>query len=461
MSLGGLSGLASGVDTSSIVDQLINLERQANARLGLRKSAAQARQTGLKDIATKLNALKAAAQDLATAGTWSTKQTVASSDPAAVTATVTAGAGIGGSTIAVDRLASSAQRGYGWSPSAVAGTLTLAYANDAASAVTVQVKENATAAEVAAAINGTARSPVGAAVVKDADGNERLVLNARRTGRDSGFTVAGSATGQMSEDTAFARAGTALDAAFRINGSATPLYSQSNTVDDAIPGLRLVLRNVTASASLTVEEPAADTEAMKTKVKAFVDAYNAVVTATRAKTAEKGVAGATTIADAAKGQLFGDSGLLGMLSSLRVRMGEKVAGLSGLDELSDIGIALPKATGTTSQDAKEGKLAIDDAKLSTALAADPSKVRDLFEGFSASLETFIKGQTGTSGVLDQRDKSADEEIKRITKQADLAETRLAAKEKRLKAQFAAMETALLNSQSQSAWLSGQFASLAS
>ena len=72
MSLGGLSGLASGVDTSSIVDKLIAIERQQNARLGLRKSAVQARQTGLKDIATKLNALKTAAQDLAAAGNWST-----------------------------------------------------------------------------------------------------------------------------------------------------------------------------------------------------------------------------------------------------------------------------------------------------------------------------------------------------------------------------------------------------
>jgi flagellar hook-associated protein 2 len=461
MSLGGLSGLASGVDTSSIVDQLINLERQANARLGLRKSAAQARQTGLKDIAAKLDALKASAQDLASTGTWSAKQTAASSDPAAVTATVTAGAGIGGSTIAVDRLASSAQNGYAWAPGAAAGSLTLAFENDAASAVTVQVKAGATAAEVAAAINGTARSPVGAAVVKDADGNERLVLNARRTGRDSAFTVGGPAAGQLTEDTAFRRTGAVLDAQFRLNGSSTPLTSQTNTVDDAIPGLRLQLRNVTASASITVGEPATDTEAMKTKVKAFVDAYNAVVTTTRAKVGEKSVAGATTVGDAAKGTLFGDSGLLSMLSSLRVRMGERVAGLGGVDELADLGVAVPRASGSTSQDAKDGKLAIDDAKLSAALAADPAKVRELFEGFASGLETFVRSQTGTSGIFDQRDKAAEAEIKRITAQADRAETRLQAKEKRLRAQFAAMETALLNSQSQSAWLSGQLASLTS
>jgi flagellar hook-associated protein 2 len=140
-------------------------------------------------------------------------------------------------------------------------------------------------------------------------------------------------------------------------------------------------------------------------------------------------------------------------------MGERLVGVTGLDELSDLGITVPRATGAATQDAKDGKLAIDDAKLTAALAADPSKVRDLFEGFSAGLDTFIKSQTGTSGVLDARDKSADAEIKRITAQADLAETRIQANEKRLKAQFAAMETALLNSQSQSSWLSAQLGSL--
>lgn len=462
MSLGGLSGLASGVDTSSIVDKLIAIERQQNARLGLRKSAVQARQTGLKDIATKLNALKAAAQDLAAAGNWSTQQTIDSSDPAKVAATITGGAGIGGSTIAVDRLASSARRGYEWAPDASARTLTVAYSNDPASSVVIQVKAGATAADVAAAINASAASAVSAAVVKNADGDERLVLNARKPGHDSVFTVTttGLAAGQLTEDAAYERSGLALDAQYRLDGSATVLSSQTNTLDGAIAGVKLQLKGVTAGfETVTVGTPTTDTTAMKTKVKAFVDGYNAVVTSARAKLTEKSVADATTAADAAKGSLFGDTGVLSLLSSLRIRMGDRVAGLTGLDELSDIGVGISKPTGSTSQDAKDGKLAIDDAKLSTALAADPGKVRDLFEGFSAGLDTFIKSQTGTSGVLDARDKSADAEIKRITAQADLAETRIQAKEKRLKAQFAAMETALLNSQSQSSWLSAQLGSL--
>jgi flagellar hook-associated protein 2 len=461
MSLGGLSGLASGVDTSGIVDQLIDLERQANARLGRRKAAVQARQTGLKEIASKLAALKAAAQELNSATTWAPKQTLESSDPARVSVALLGGAGIGGTSIQVDRLASSARRGYAWTENAQAGTLDLYYDDDPSAKVTVDVKAGAKAADVAAAINAKGAAPVFAAVIKDPEtGLERLVLSSRTTGRDSGFAVdaAGLQPGQLTEDASYERSGQDLDAAYRLNGSATTLYSQTNTVDNAIPGVRLTLKGVTsAPASVTVGAPVTDHEVVKTKVKAFVDAYNAVVTATRSKLTEKTVADADTSTEAAKGQLFGDTGLLSMLSSLRTRMGERLLG--DVNDLADIGIAVPKASGATSQDAKDGKLAIDDEKLAAALNADSSKVRDLFTSFGAGLDAYIKKQTGGTGILDSRQKSAEGEIGRIDAQAVRAEERLAAKEKRLKAQFAAMESALLNAQSQGAWLSGQLAAL--
>src|SRR5918995_538554 len=232
-------------------------------------------------------------------------------------------------TMAADRLASSARRGYAWTPDASARTLTVAYSNDPASSVTIEVKANATASEVAAALNSSTTSPVSAAVVKDAGGNERIVFNARKTGQDSAFTVTttGLAAGQLTEDVAWAKSGPALDAEYRLDGSATVLTSQKNTLEFAIPGVKLELKGVTAGfETVTVGAPATDTEAMKTKVKAFVDAYNAVVTSTRAKLTEKSVAGATTTTDAAKGALFGDTGLLSMLSSLRSRICDRVAG---------------------------------------------------------------------------------------------------------------------------------------
>ena len=86
-------------------------------------------------------------------------------------------------------------------------------------------------------------------------------------------------------------------------------------------------------------------------------------------------------------------------------------------------------------------------------------MRDLFSAFGAGLEAFIKTQVGTGSILDARDKAGEADVKRITAQATRAEERLVAKEKRLKAQFAAMESALQQTQTQSAWLTGQLASL--
>ena len=463
MSIGGLSGLASGVDTSSIVEQLLNIDRQANAKLDLRKTQVQARQTALKDIASKLSALSAAAQDLSSDTTWKATQSVASSDDSRVSAVLIGGAGIGGHTIQVDRLASSSQRGYAFTPPTAAGSFKIAYANDPASSVTVDVAANATAADVAAAINGKAAAPVFASVLKDAlTGEERLVLSARKTGKDSEFALdATGFTGTFDEKAEYQRVGDTLNAAYRLDGSATVLTSQTNKIENAIPGVRVTLKGVTsAPETIAVSEPTIDTSAVKTKVKAFVDAYNALVTAARSKVTEKSVADPTTTTDATKGQLFGDTGLLSMLSSLRIRMGDRLTGLSGIDELADLGISVPKSTGASSQDAKDGKLAIDDTKLSDALAADSGKVKAFFASFASGVQTYVKTQTGSGlGVLDKRDESSNAEIKRITDQITTANDRLTDKETRLKAQFAAMESALLQTQTQTAWLNGQISQL--
>ena len=99
------------------------------------------------------------------------------------------------------------------------------------------------------------------------------------------------------------------------------------------------------------------------------------------------------------------------------------------------------------------------------LAADYTKVRDLFSGVGATkglsglLTDYVAGQTGTNGMITSRMNSDDTTLKGFTTQIDKLNLRMAAEEKRLKAQFAAMEAALNNSQTQQAWLTGQIASL--
>jgi flagellar hook-associated protein 2 len=379
------------------------------------------------------------------------------------------GAGIGGHSVQVDRLASSAQRGFKWNQSATAGSFDIYYGDDPAATgatkVTINVAANATAQDVANAINGKGTAPAFATVLTDpATGEERLVLSARKTGGSSAFTVdqAGLASA-MTEDAAYQKQDAAvLNSAYRLDGSATVLHSETNVVENAIPGVRLTFKGLTTAepATVTVAPPAVDPEKVKTKAQTFVDAYNALVTDVRGKISEKTIRNAATDEDAAAGQLFGDTGLTTILSQLRSMMGGKVTGLTGVDDLGDIGIGEPKSDGTVNQDAKDGKLTLDGDKLLQAMNTDSGKVREFFTSFSTSLTNYTRTQTGGGkGVLDGRKAASDGELTSLQDQIDRANDRMTATETRLKAQFAAMESSLLQIQTQSSWLSGQLAAL--
>jgi flagellar hook-associated protein 2 len=460
-----LSGLASGVDTSSIVSQLMAIERQSITRLGLSQSKLQTRDSGLKDVQSKLSALKSAAQALRSPDLWASKQTVESSDPTRVGVAIKGGAGIGGATFEVIGLANSAQRTYGFTQSAAERTLTLTPSGTGATPTTVTVAADAKLEDLAAAINNGADLPVFAAVVVPdpaAPDVKQLVLSSRKTGSAAGFTASMS-DGGLAEATAKARAG--ADAQYKLNGSATILTSPTNMVENAIPGVSLTLKAPTAGpVSINVGAPAPDKEAAKTKIRAFVEAYNAVIGTTRARTTEKAVPDATTSVDRLKGQLFGDTGLNGMLDSLRTGITDVVGGNpTAFDALADLGITTGAAGAGRAADG--GTLVIDDAKLTSALDADPTAVRRLLggvsgtPGFAQRIEDMVDRQVGSSGAIDQRLKSSADEQKRITDAMRRTEDRLTQREKRMKAQFAAMESALQASQTQQAWLTGQLASL--
>jgi len=84
-----ISGIASGIDTNSLVSQLMQIERQPQVRLQNQQTVEQARQQALRDVNTRLSNLQDAIAGLRDPGTWADQQTVDSSDPTHVTATRT------------------------------------------------------------------------------------------------------------------------------------------------------------------------------------------------------------------------------------------------------------------------------------------------------------------------------------------------------------------------------------
>jgi flagellar hook-associated protein 2 len=449
-----LSGLASGLDTASVISQLMAIERQGQTRVQYRQKNVQAQATGLKDVKTKLEALKSAAAGLRDAATWKEGQSVESSDSARVAVTRTGGAPIGGYSVRVTQLASSAQKTYAWTTQTEPTTLSLDDDDPATAAVDVTIGAEAKITDVAAAINGRSGSPVYAAVV----GGDKLVLSSRATGEAVEFSATGTGLGAATNAIA------GKDAKYYLDDDPQVKSSPTNVVAEAIPGVTLSLKGTTASAvSVTVGAPALDQEAVKSKVRAFVEAYNAVVTLARNEMSETKVLSPTSNFDAAKGALFGDSGLSSMLSKLRTQMGEDYTGLgnaSTLDDLTDIGISSGKV-GSTAAQAKSGLLRIDETKLADAIANDSQAVRRLFGGGTeaALAQDVEKLVDDLSETIDARVDTINKRDRRITDDLARAETRLQAREKRLKAQFTAMETALNGAQTQQSWLTGQLAAL--
>src|SRR3954463_16489198 len=125
MASSGISfgGLASGLDTNSIIDQLMAIERQPQDKLKLRQTTIDARKSALSDVASRLKNLRLAAQDLKSPTLWLDTQTIDVNDSTKVAATRTGGAGTGGYQVVVNTLASASQHWFNYAAPAADQTL--------------------------------------------------------------------------------------------------------------------------------------------------------------------------------------------------------------------------------------------------------------------------------------------------------------------------------------------------
>jgi flagellar hook-associated protein 2 len=452
-----IGGLASGLDTNSIIDQLMAVERQPRTKLTTQASLISAKQSVLADFQSRLRSVEAAAQDLRSVSLWSQAQSTSSSDPTRIATAIVAGAGagIGGYQVEVSQMANASQRTYAFASPASAGTITIDGHDTAVAA-------GATIGDVVSAINSDTRATVYAA----ATDSGTLVLSSRATGdTGTGFIALTDGTGSLTEQTAKAKQG--RDALYSVDGVAGS--SSSNDVSNAIAGVRLTLRGVTTVSgpiTVTVGAPSVDTDAVRQKLQAFVDVYNSTVDAIRARLDERSVANPQTVADQQAGMLNGDTTLTGILSQMRQAIYTPVRGLpAGMSSLADLGVSTGSASSTISRDALAGKLEIDDVKLDDALANNSAAVRDLLAGpsnaggWTRAFERIVHNADTTGGTLDAQITGADSELKRLQQAMADMDDRLALKETSLRAQFTAMETALQQSKTQGDWLSGQLASL--
>jgi flagellar hook-associated protein 2 len=273
--------------------------------------------------------------------------------------------------------------------------------------------------------------------------NDRLVLIARESGAAGAVTVGGSAAAGFG----FATTQAGQDAAATVNGLS--VTSTGNVIEGAINGVSLSLSKVGSTTVTVGADPAAS---MKT-AQAFVDAYNAVVSNVRKATAYDA---ATKTA----GTLQGDSSMSSLAGQLRGIAGAAVPGLGGAyDSLAQIGI-------TSSRD---GTLTLDANAFTAALKADPTAVAAVFgrddgdgvngpaDGVARQIQAFAS--SFSSDILSARLTGFTSSLQRLDDKISGLEAMMELKEKRLRAQWTAMETAVSQFQSQGADLAARLGSL--
>jgi flagellar hook-associated protein 2 len=367
MSTVSFSGLATGLDTGSIIAQLVELKRAPVYRLQKRRSGFEAQQKALETFKTKLLALQAAAQKIDTAGEFSSvKASVA--NEAALSVTAGGSAASGTYEINVTQLARAQKdvsQGFDSKLDAVgSGTLSFTVGGETTELTLVGFNS---LESLAAKINNDVAG-LGASIVFDgsATGGYHLVLSSTEAGSAGAYTIDASGLSGGITPT-FTNTRTALDALLTVDG--IMVVATSNSPTDVISGLTLNLKSATEG--LTTLKVEVDESGIAENIKGLVDAYNSVFSFISEQTATGG-----TLRD--------NPGLRSAASRVEsIFTSALTGGVGDKTLLAEVGIL--RGDGR--------QIKFDEEKFKTALAADFGGVRDLF------IER--EGNLGKSYLIDQ------------------------------------------------------------
>ncbi|PYS39311.1 MAG: hypothetical protein DMG14_14385 [Acidobacteria bacterium] len=436
-----LSGF-NNIDFKSIINLIMEAERQKITRVQAQQKIEQTRISDYHSLSANLTTLQSAFTALESASNFG-DLTASVSDTTILTASATSSATKGAFTIDVQSLARpqvtiSAERQFGDINAAIidGGTFSITQHGTTTNLDLTGVES---LTDLRDAINAQ-QSGVRAAIINDGSSADtppkpfRLVLTSTQAGISGAFSFndqtsfsGGSAGGVLNLSTD-ATNGSAKDAEFKYNG--ITIRSSSNTVGDAIPGLTLKLLKP-GTATVTVTD---DDSSLQTKIKAVVTAFNAFndFASTQFKIPTDGTP---------RSALATDPLLRGINRQLRSYFISDVDASGDIHNLAELGIGLTQT----------GKLTLDEAALDSALTTHRTDVEAFFSGssgFAAKISNLIDSYAGANGSIHTVETNTQRTIDSYTNKIQRLEAQLALREETLTKQFAAADRAIsqLNSQ---------------
>jgi len=463
-------GVGSGLDLSTILDNLTTAEKASLKPITTQQSAYTAKLSAYGTLSSALTAFQTANTALNSADLFSAT-TATSTSSTAFSATTSAGAIPGKYNISVTQLAQAQTLTSGIQTSNTTAlgssdasrTLSIKLADGTSKDITL-TSDQTSLTGMRDAING-AGAGVSASIIKVADGEYRLSLTASKTGEAnavSSVTVTGDDTLQgivgfdatkSDADNPLDLSVKAQDAELTVNNVA--ITSSTNTISDALEGITLNLSDVTSgNQSLTITQ---DSSKASTAISNFVDAYNNLLDQFNALTKYTAVDTGSDAQDSSNGALLGDSTLRSIQTQIKSLLTNNTSS-STYKTLAQIGVTSDPTT---------GELTLDADKLKTELTKDPTGIKEMIvgdgktTGITTKLATNLTSWLSSTGSIQSAKDGVSKTLNTLTEQYNSTNTRINNLIARYKAQFTQLDVTMNSLNSTSDYLTQQFENMTS
>lgn len=204
MAVGGsIDGIFSGLDTTSIIDNIIKFEHRKVDVYLARQAEYTQKLASWQTINSFMLAFKTQADVLSKAAIWDS-MSVTSSDPTKLEASVSGAAAAGLYYVSIDQLAQNQQiasQGYS-SASAIVGTGTVEISVAGGATTTITLEPGKNSLEYLKSAINEADIGVSAAIINDGSSNQpyRLILTSNQSGADNIISFSASLTGGTAPD---------------------------------------------------------------------------------------------------------------------------------------------------------------------------------------------------------------------------------------------------------------------
>jgi flagellar hook-associated protein 2 len=438
-----VDGLVSGLDTTSLINSLMQVEGIPQTLLKNKVSASQSYISALQGLNAKVAALadlaaktaKPAALDLYSAASSST----------AVTVATTTGASAGQIDLTVGALAH-AQKSVSAAMSVWPDSpplLTIVGADGIAHSITAA---STSLDDVVSAVN-KAGAGVTATKVAIGGGESRIQFTSSTIGAAGSFTVhQGDATAPLLPLTEIQKAQDASITIWAGTTAAQIITSSSNTFADLLPGVSITVSATSVDpVTVTVSR---DDAAISKQASDLVTALNGIFSEIASKTKVSTTTDASGTTSTKGGVFTGDSTIRDINQRMLSAASLPVNGRSP----SEFGISITKS----------GTFEFDEETFAAAMAKEPAAAQATLQAIATRVAAAATTASDKhDGMLTSKITGQQSEVKDLGNQIDDWDRRLSSRRTTLERTYSALEVALSNLNSQSSYLTSQLAGLPS